>query len=210
MMMKAFFQVVLSACLLLGIPFSAMAQWSDGYQYDENGCCSSDWCNGWDVEVRSAYFLPSNNLERELYKGARFDAEVQVNKSFCNGWELWGNFTYFQKTGHSALNNKTTLTLYPLSLGVRYVFPITFCMNAYLGAGINGTWIHLHNVDPFLQPERFSRFKVGVTGKSGLIYNITECIYLDAFIDYLYIPANFVNADNVGGFNFGLGLGYRF
>ncbi len=188
-------------CLaLLTLPNTVVSQC-----YDMN----SEWDCGWDVEIRSAYVYPTKNLVRKIYRGARFDVEAELSKQLIDRWSAWCNFTYFNKRGHSlGVPEPTTLTLYPLSFGLKYVCPVSCCVDVYAGAGFNYTWMRLFNDSDFVEKHvRKARF--GATFKSGIYKNITENLFLDAFVDYLYIPMHLTNVDNVGGFRIGLGLGWR-
>lgn len=198
--------------------YGSEPQFDSGYGYENNccasnSCCSSgswfpdiDWGCGWDIEYRNAYFLPSNSLERQIYTGTRIDYEAEISKHlFCN-WYAWTNFTYFSKGGGSVeFGDATRLTLYPLSFGVKYVYPIACDWSIYAGLGANYTWMRLKNDSVFIPGENKGCW--GGTAKMGVYYELTECLFVDGFADYLYIPMNLSNASNVGGWRFGLGVG---
>lgn len=177
---------------------------------DECGCDSG--CCYWDIELRTAYFYPTSKLERTIYDGARFDVEIELSAPLCDSWEFWGNFTYFTKEGKSeGLNLDTRLTLYPLSLGVKYVYQVCGCspLSLYAGIGVNYTWMHIHD-DTSVARSNTNKSRLGGTVKAGAYYQINERFFSDLFIDYLYIPMNLANVYNVGGFRFGIGLGTHF
>lgn len=168
---------------------------------------SVDYSTDWSVGLRTAYFYPSNSLEREIYEGARFNIELEVRKSIVENWDIWANFTYFNKTGWSVgPHDKTTLQLFPLSLGVNYVYPLNYLLSLYAGLGVNYTWMRLRDNSPVC-PSCMEKSRMGFTCKTGVYYQINEKIFADFFVDYLYIPMRLTNVYNVGGFQFGIGIG---
>ncbi len=186
------------------LPLSALADCDCPLDDD----CCIDWQCGWDAEIRSAYVYPTNHLVQEIYSGASWDVEIQASKHLWDRWDVWANFSYLSKHGHSVgLGDPTTLRLYPLSLGVSYIFPLTCYVDLYAGLGVNYTWMHLIN-DPVAVPS-VKKSHVGATVKTGFFYYLADSFFADAFIDYLYIPMHLTNANNVGGFRFGLGVGYE-
>lgn len=182
---------------------------ADEYK-EESNCfsfCDFDCQNDWDIELRTAYFYPSSDLERDIYEGARFDVEVQVAKTICENWDVWANFTYLNKIGKSVgLHEKTTLQLFPLSLGAEYVYPWTCSLSLYAGMGINYTWMRIYN-DASAGSTHVNKSKWGFTTKTGARYQFTEKVFGDLFLDYLYIPMQLKNVYNIGGVMFGVGLG---
>ncbi len=181
-------------------------------------CCSScfdkidmrlvnDWIIGWDVILRTAYWYPSSNLFREIYNGARFDAEIEVIKQLCGNFYVFKNTTFFEKDGHSiGLDERTNIKLYPSSAGLMYVQPINCDLSVYAGLGPNWTWMSLWDDVPFGNQKKHKSCW-GCTAKMGVYYEWDGFVFLDAFMDYLYIPMNLANVSNIGGFRFGLGIG---
>lgn len=198
---------------------NADAGYGSGYgnslDYGYNNCCCSrgwfadfDFNCGWEVEYRNAFFFPSSSLERRIYHGTRLDYEAEISKHLFTNWYAWTNFTYFSKGGGSdPIGIPTRLTLYPLSFGVKYVYPIMCKLSAYAGIGANYTWMHLTNDSAAVPGENKGRW--GATAKLGVYYDLTERLFVDGFADYLYIPMNLQLVNNVGGWRVGLGVGFR-
>jgi outer membrane protein W len=163
--------------------------------------CFSDW----DAEIRGAYFLPTSSTQRKIFTRDHLNAGVEISKYFYENWSLWGSFTYIRSRGNDLFGENTTLRLNPLSIGIKYTYPLTCRWAFYAGLGANYTWGRLwENGNP---ARHTSRSRVGFTTKLGLNYDIDGCFFVDLFTDYLYMPMQFRDMNNAGGFLFGLGIG---
>jgi outer membrane protein W len=176
---------------------------------EEAACCCPSLDGMWEFEVRVAYVYPTTSLVRNIFDGTRIDGELEATRYFWGNLGVWANATFLYLDGHSiGLGNSTSVEAVPLSLGIKYAFLPFFCVSPYLGVGANYTWMHLvdHSV-PWNSPS--NRFRFGATGKSGFYVNFTERFFMDVYADYLFLPMDYANAFNVGGFRFGAGFGGR-
>jgi hypothetical protein len=123
------------------------------------------------------------------------------------------NLSNFYKKGYSPdFDNPTHLNNLSLSIGPKFYFPLTCspCMTPYLGIGLTGTWIHIHDQGENIIPY-FDKGAFGPCFKSGFILNRSR-FYIDVFFDY-YIgyaknyEQEYVNFSNLRS---GVGLGYKF
>lgn len=181
------------------------------YSCDEDfsDCCEPECCPTWEFQARVAYFYPTTHLVREIYHGTRVNYQLEAGYYFNNNWEVWLNGTYFDKKGNSVgLHDGTHLTLVPISLGIKYVFCLCSTLAPYIGVGGNCTWMHLTNNNT--SHHKVNKTRAGANAKAGLYINFTDYLFIDLFADYLYIPMDLQNANNLGGLSAGGGIGTRF
>lgn len=173
--------------------------------------CHANYCYGqhWDAELRAAYFYPSNHIQRQIYQGAWWDIEAEVSTPISNCLDLWANVSYFYKEGRSlGLRESTNIQLAPVSVGVKYIYPVSCSLNVYAGLGANFSVAHINN-DSHDGHKHTNHCQLGATFKSGAYWNFTERFFADFFVDYLFIPLDFKNSFDVGGVRVGLGIGMR-
>lgn len=173
--------------------------------------------DGMSTEIRAGYFYPASKTFRDIYHqgGAEFEIE-QTFAVDCN-IDFWANFGYFRRNGHSlGLDDKTSILIYPLSLGFDYNFPICEDFFFYLGAGASYTWVKIHDHSPFVKRHSF-RKQFGGVAKSGFVYFFRDCLFLDVYADYYYTRVDGVHRHGVkgtgrdiGGLRTGAGLGISY
>lgn len=79
-----------------------------------------------------------------------------------------------------------------------------------MGAGPSFGRIWLKNKPHYREDERTTKTVFGGVVKSGIYYTITDCLFLDLFVDYLYQPVHFDKHVNIGGVKIGAGIGVKF
>lgn len=168
---------------------------------------------GWDVEFRVASFYPTSKLFRQVYPPARVTYGIDISRQFyCNSY-LWIDVDWFNKWGHSVgpkeFRRGTSIDLIPVSMGLKYVLPVTSAIDAYAGAGVAYTFLHVRNHSRFVH-EHVYRQGFGGVVKTGLKLKL-GCYFVDLFGDYLYQQFHFYgHHTEVGGFKIGGGLGASF
>lgn len=161
------------------------------------------------VELRSGAFFHSSKRFREIYGNASVCFEIEAATRVYNCFEGWINFDWFTKDGRSrGLHDSTRVNIANPSFGLKVPFQITRCISIYVGIGpsLSTIWVKNHSHSH----KKTTKFVVGGILKSGLIYDITSCIFADVFVDYLYQPVHFETRVDIGGVKVGGGLGYRF
>lgn len=171
-------------------------------------CCDSPFVGFFNA----SYFERSARIRCHFDRGVSIDPSILCNDEFC-------------------LRSKSKVEHWLLTAGAKYYFSCFECIRPYIGFGIGAAGIHhrerFHNGNgPNVvlfeeQPrERHKNEKWGfaILAKSGLEYDITCNIFLDAFVDYSY---SWFSRDHkrgcesrhnldVGALKTGLGIGYRF
>lgn len=169
------------------------------------------------MEFRAGYFVPSSSVMRDIYHHGGPEAEWEGAAHLNDDVDVWLNFNYFERNGHSlGLGDKTSIRLFPLSIGIKHNFCLTDQITFYLGIGASYTWLRTHDHSDFVQ-RHTRRQGWGGVGKSGFIYNLADNLFLDLFFDYYYTSISGVHhsgveatSRDVGGLRTGLGLGINF
>lgn len=175
------------------------------------------YAENYSFEGRVGYFLPASELIKDVYHNGGVEPEVEAAFTINNGFKVWANFSAFYRKGRTeGLNDRTSIQIYPLSLGIKHDFKILDSLSLYLGVGPSFTWVVICNHSPYVQG-RVSKTAWGVVGKSGLLFYLPHNIILDIFADYSYsrigsISRSGVQSEsvNVGGLRTGLGVGVAF
>jgi hypothetical protein len=176
-----------------------------------------DWCRGWEAEVRVAGFRPASKLFREIYSSWGTSYQLEGAKQICGAYYGWANVEWYKKEGHSIpLRDKTDIKLIPFSFGLKYVYWINSCLNAYLGIGPSFTWVKVHNHSDFVK-RHVTKESYGGVVKLGVHYYFWCNAFLNLFADYNYQPIHFCGHNgnsghhvNLGGWKIGGGIGLSF
>lgn len=161
------------------------------------------------LQIRGAAFFPSSERYREIYSKVGGSLQVEYANRFQRFVEGWANLDWTYRRGRSiGFHQNTTVNILACSIGFKLIFPCG-CFAPYLGIGpsIAGVWLQ-NNTD--LSDREVSKAAYGGLAKVGFYLFLNERVFLDVFVDYLYIRANFQKHINVGGVKAGAGIGYRF
>ena len=171
------------------------------------------------TEVRAAYYHPTSKKFRDIYGGSGiYNVELSL-ETWCNFYPFI-SAGYYRESGRSiGERNKTTLTMVPLGIGLKYLFCPCSCYHPYLGAGFAASWMHTRDSSPFIH-KTTKKWGFGGVFKVGVLAFFTDCFFVDGFIDYTYMkvhfsgsrssPLVFLSDADLSGFAFGLGIGFAF
>lgn len=145
------------------------------------------------IEFKAAGFYPFKERPRRIYATVWPDLGLEVAKIFYDRLQVWLGVDYIFTNGKStALRKKTHLNFLPVSLGVNFLFPVNYCVTAYLGAGgvYSNLWLKNHS--------QFFRKNVNSSGfggeaKIGLNCCLYDCVNIDTFVNYFYQSFSFKN-----------------
>jgi hypothetical protein len=174
----------------------------------------TDIQTGWDVEFRVSSFYPTSKFFRQIYSTPRVAYGIDISRQICGNSYLWIDVDWFDKKGHSVgpeeFRRSTRINLVPVSMGVKYLLPVTSSIDVYAGAGVAYTFLHVRNHSEFVH-ERVNRQGFGGVVKTGVKVKFCGCYFLDLFGDYLYQRFHFHgHHTEVGGFKIGGGIGASF
>lgn len=164
------------------------------------------------LEIRSAAFFHSSGRFREIYGnvGGSYQLEASTKFNDCDCYETWANFDWFSKHGKSdGFNDPTRVSIANISLGIKFPYQICEQFTAYIGIGPSLSRIWLKNKSQ-CRHEKVSKLAIGGVLKTGVYYFISERVFVDVFVDYLYQPVHFETHVDIGGFKTGAGIGVKF
>ena len=202
--------------LLLGIPLSITAR-------------------DWTLDVRTACYSPLNKDTKHIYSRAWIDFEVLTSKRISPFWEIWGQMSWTVKKGNTSrgyfgFKDRTRAWILPLSVGVRFIYPVNCLIEAYIGAGVSYSFLKIENrcedfYYSFYSSSPFTRNirknGPGALFKTGLLIDTGDNTFIDLFVDYFLQSfdlghRNIFEEDAFGrhfkasGFKIGGGFGVNF
>lgn len=175
--------------------------------------CSCDFL----TEAKASYYYFTSSRTREVYTGSGLYS-IELSLETWSDLYAWLSAGYLHASGRTkADNHKTTLQMVPLNFGIKYM-PCWEKYHPYVGLGLSATYMHTEDDSPYVIQNN-DKWGVGVIGKLGFLAYMTECMFLDLFMDYTYVkvcfnktPPEFVvrrDAD-LSGIAFGAGIGWNF
>jgi hypothetical protein len=185
--------------------------------------CDIDFCSLFDstvVEARVSYFGFFSRKLRQMFDngGANYTINVAI-PVYC-GWNIWGAVDYFTKHGNIIhLDASTRITIVPLTLGLKYFYSFSPCIDVYGGLGMRYFFVQTKNsasASPLSR--RVNRSGLGGVLEVGALYHLTDCFVIDVFANASTKRLNGPrtsgdvesNSVQVGGWSIGAGLGYKF
>jgi hypothetical protein len=157
------------------------------------------------VELKGGYFSPTDSDFKSIYGGGvTFGGELSFN--LAGVLEVWLSGDYFKKSGSLTYTHETTdLTLIPIGAGMKYRFG-SGMLEPYLGAGVR--YYLYKETNPI---GTVNKGGIGFLGKVGADLNFAHNLFLDIFAGYSYCKMKPADFDiQVGGIEFGAGVGYAF
>lgn len=183
-------------------------------------CCEEACCNTFSVEAQGAAFFPLDSKVRRIYGSALPMVTLEGNWQY-SCWGAWLNGSYVFGNGHAigSRENKTHLSLVPITLGVKYICSICDSTDLYIGVGASYSFLNTRDHSDFVH-KRVSSNGFGGIVKSGLSYNFCENLFIEGFLNYTYQRFTFSRNSNdpfvyrhdvnLSSLQLGLGLGVKF
>lgn len=211
--------------LILFLPFSLFAreiEWTD---------------TDWTLEFSGAYYMPSSKQVRRFYSGGWTDYQVQTTKRIYDFVDVWGSVGWMSKQRsfrvpeYNDITIRAKIYVAPLAIGLRWIYPVTLNTDVYFGVGGCFSYLNIYNSclnykrhgfdrSPF--KHRMNRTGCGALIKSGIQYALTNDLFLDFFVNYLFQSFHFKHHHRVpdkfrfkrdlelNGLKVGLGVGVYF
>lgn len=163
------------------------------------------------LQVRGGNLFPSSELLNDIYSGNKIEGELEATLWIpCTDLYLWTNINGLKKEGHFETDEITTIEIYPISSGLKYLIPICGLFSPYIGGGISYTWINTNNKLDSLKTHIHAKTYGGVI-KSGIIINLTSQFFMDFYADYYFSKISSENTfEEIGGLRTGAGIGIFF
>ncbi len=180
--------------------------------------CTTAWAsNSTFVEAKFSYFYFSSEELRKVYDQGGINYEVATCIPVWRGFHLWGAVDYFYKEGRSLEGDeKTNIRIIPLTLGLKYIYH-TNKFGFYGGVGPRYFFVRTKNDSDFVD-SKTSVSGLGGVAEAGVLYSLSKHWLLDLFGSYSFKRLHphtshstvQTHAEQVGGWNIGGGLGYKF
>lgn len=187
-------------------------------QHASDMTCISPCVTPW-FEIKPSYFFFSASPLKNIYDDGGFEVQGSVSAPFCKYLDFYGSIGYRQAWGH-ALNSceKTSLTVVPIDIGLKPIF--NFCERFYYSFAIGPRFFYFYqrNHSPYVDCKIHSG-GVGLFVNTGFNVLLADCLLLGIFGEYSdekkkncpQAPHVYSNGRvQMGGFAFGISLGYAF
>lgn len=179
-------------------------------------------------DIRGAAYFPSGDFIKKHFGNAHACFQLEASVRFMENFALWSNLDWLSRRGdryHFKKPVPSEILIFPInkfrrlsianwSIGLNYIYDVDEKWTVYTGLGpcFGKVWL---NKKGGLATQGKSKLAVGAVFKLGFYWAITEVIFIDFFIDYLYQTVRFnkhINKKsiNLSGFKPGLGIGMNF
>ncbi|MGH2639613.1 MAG: hypothetical protein ACRDF4_10100, partial [Rhabdochlamydiaceae bacterium] len=170
------------------------------------------------IEIKGGYFIFLDAKMSKIYDHGGLDVQVSGSYPLYRYVQVYGSIEYLERYGTS-LNggDKTKIWEIPLSLGLKPVITICSMIQYYLTIGPRYFFVHAHNSSSALD-RNISQNGLGGFLNTGFNFFPCRHLLIDVFGEYSYKRMQFRSSTTnvygktvqVGGFVFGVGLGYAF
>ncbi len=180
---------------------------------------ANDCTNTATLEARASYFRPFSKTFRELFRNGGIDYSLETTIPVWCGLNVWGAVDYFSRGGKMiGIDRSTRLTMVPITAGLKYVYFCNRYYGVYAGAGTRYYFVELINrVYPIHRVTHRQGF--GGIVEVGNLFCLNNSFLIDLFASCSFksfhglrhLPPNAESSRiDVGGWNVGGGLGYKF
>lgn len=190
--------------------------------------CTNVTPNNFIIEFRPNYFYPLSSHFRTFFAGGidyQLTASCPVywgENDWIRGITVFVAGDYYSRTGHSSFpKDKTTISIVPVTLGLKYFFPaLGNCVpvNLYLAAGMKYYFVHNRNKGKSI------RHDINVNGMGGMVEAGAIAVLWKHLVLDLFVSGSFKSFSppsisrpgvkgtslNVSSINAGGGIGYKF
>ena len=170
-------------------------------------------------EIKPSYFFFSTAPMNQIYDDGGFQVQGSASIHLCDHLDLYGSVGYRQAWGHALNTSQTTsLTVIPVDIGLKPVFNFCERFCYYFAAGPRYFSFYQHNNSLYVDSV-ISNAGVGLFVNTGFNVELAESLLLGVFGEYSYekktvsstMPYVYSGGNvQLGGFAFGLSLGYEF
>jgi hypothetical protein len=200
------------------IPFFGTQAKNENVQISQPSQCPSTDEIQPTIEFKAGYFFFADGKMRKIYNEGGLDLQIAGSYPIWKWMQIYGSVEYIERHGRSLNSHqKTRIWQYPISLGLKSVAKICKSTQYYLTIGPRYFFVHTHanssHVDKTMNQN-------GIGGFVGTGFNFlpTDHLLIDVFGEYSYCKLHFHphkkhtygRSIQVGGFAFGVGLGYAF
>jgi hypothetical protein len=171
------------------------------------------------IQVRASYFRPFSHVFRKLlHGGSGVNYGLDTMIPFWNGLNVWAGVDYFSKGGSLiGIHHSVHITMIPITLGLKYIY----WFNRYHGlyGGGAGKYYFVETINRvFPMHKTTHRNGLGSVFEVGNLFCFHHFV-IDIFSSWSFktmhgphdLPPNArISKMKLGGWNIGIGLGYKF
>lgn len=170
------------------------------------------------IEFKAGYFFFSNDKMQDVFDQGGLDLQICGSYPIWRWIQIYGSVEYISRHGRSLKGHqRTSIWEIPLSLGPKLVARINPSAHYYFTMGPRYFFVHVHNHSSFVD-KNVSQNGIGGFVSTGFNFFPIPHLLIDIFGEYSYCRLHFHpskknvygEAAQVGGFTFGVGLGYAF
>jgi len=170
------------------------------------------------IEFKTGYFFFADDKMRKVYDEGGLDLQIAGSYPLWRWLQIYGSVEYIEKHGRSLHGHeKAKIREYPISLGLKSVAKICESTQYYLTIGPRYVFVHAHLSSSFID-KHINQNGIGGFVGTGFNFLPTPHLLLDVFGEYSYCRLHFHThkkhthgeSAQVGGFAFGIGIGYAF
>lgn len=169
------------------------------------------------IEARASYFQPFSKTFRKL-TGGGVDYGLEITIPISKRWNIWGGVDYFSKSGTMiGINRSVHITMVPITFGLKYIYLFNRYYGLYAGGG--GKYYFVEQINrASSMPRTTHRSGLGGVVEVGNLICFNHFV-IDIFSSWSFkkihgphhLPPNATSESmQVGGWNIGGGLGYKF
>ena len=158
------------------------------------------------LKTKLLYFIPSEETFREIY-GPGLMGGGEIEAGLVKNINIWLEFNYLKKTGKlSITNEKTSLQIIPILLGIKYNFIFNKIIHPYIGLG--GGCFFYNEANPIGKVEKNNFAWIA---KTGAIIYLNRLFFIDTLLEYSSCHVNPAGIEvNLGGLMMGVSFGVVF
>lgn len=174
------------------------------------------------LEVKGGYFFFHNSTLSKIYDRGGMDFQLSSSFPFLRHRKFevsgYASLEFLLAEGKSiGTKEKTTLTEFPINLGIKPTFFLASFTEYYLALGPRYFYVYQKNYSSFVNQKNHDHVFGGFVN-TGFNFFPYSGIVLDVVGEYSYGVGSFSShktnvfgkKTDVGGFTFGLGLGWSF
>ncbi len=167
------------------------------------------------LEIRAAGFYPSSSRFKDIYDEVGMSYQIEGSIKLHQFVYGWFNFDRYSKKGQTLeFGNPTKVTIDNISFGVKLPYRLTEQFSPYIGIGPTFSRIRLKNKSPCPNlggdDEYAKKWATGGILKTGVYCYLRSDLFIDIFMDYVYLPVHFEDTVDAGGLKVGIGVGAKF
>lgn len=169
------------------------------------------------LEAKTALFLPTGTNFKNIYGKTGGIYGLELTGKLKGNWYGFLSADFFNKHGNTLIfDTYTNVKIENIGIGLKYFMPLN-CGDLYLGVGALPTRLHTFDDSQFV-PKIHDKWTCGGIAKLGMVFDVTQHLFVDLFFDYNFTKVNFKFIPNqptqlhnakLNSFWLGLGLGCR-